>query len=113
MRRVSHPSWFVKREVYDRLGLYKPYSIAMDYDMMCRIKDEPYAYLNFTIAKFDNTGVSSVKYLDSLKQNIQVYESNFGYSLKCRIWQFRQKLLYKILQTSLGEKLFKLKEAMK
>lgn len=113
MRRVSHPSWFVKREVYDRLGLYKPYSIAMDYDMMCRIKDEPYAYLNFTIAKFDNTGVSSVKYLDSLKQNIQVYESNFGYSLKCRIWQFRQKLLYKVLQTSLGEKLFKLKAAIK
>lgn len=113
MRRVSHPSWFVKKGVYDRLGLYKPYTIAMDYDMMCRIKDEPYAYLDFTIAKFDNTGVSSVKYLDSLKQNIEVYESNFGYSLKCRIWQFRLKLLYKLLQTSFGKSLFKLKEAIK
>ena len=81
MRATSHPTWFVKKEVYDRLGLYKNYSIAMDYDMMCRIKEEPYAYINYTLIKFDNTGVSNSRYLDSLKQNIEVYESNFGLSL--------------------------------
>jgi len=109
MRATSHPTWFVKKEVYDRLGLYKNYSIAMDYDMMCRIKDEPYAYLNFTITKFDNTGVSTLKYIDSLKQNVMVYESNFGYSLKSRLWQFRLKLLHLFLQTRLGKKAFSLK----
>ncbi len=112
MRSISHPTWFVRKEVYNRVGLYHPYKIAMDYDMLCRIKDEPYAYLNFTTTYFDNTGISSVKYLDSLKENIVVYEKNFGYSLKCRVWQFRQKLLYKLLQTALGKWLFGLKKKL-
>ena len=109
MRAISHPTWFVKKEVYDRIGLYKNYSIAMDYDMMCRIKEEPYSYINNTIIKFDNTGVSTSRYLDSLKQNIEVYEFNFGYSLKSRLWQFRLKLLYLFLQTWLGNRVFRLK----
>jgi len=109
MRSISHPTWYVKKEVYDRLGIYNNYSIAMDYDMMCRIKNESYAYFNYTISKFDNTGVSTLKYLDSLKQNIEVYESNFGYSLKSRLWQFRLKLLHLFLKTRLGKKAFSLK----
>ena len=109
MRASSHPSWFVKKELYNRLGLYKNYSIAMDYDMMCRIKEEPYAYLNYTITKFDNTGVSTKKYLESLKQNVEVYESNFGYSLKSRVWQFRLSLLYHFLQTKFGKFIFTIK----
>jgi glycosyltransferase involved in cell wall biosynthesis len=109
MRSISHPTWFVKKEVYNRLGLYKNYKIAMDYDMMCRIKEEPYAYINYTIAKFDNSGVSSLHYVDSLQQNIEVYESNFGFSLKSRIWQFRLKLIHYFLQTSFGRKVYNLK----
>ncbi len=109
MRAISHPTWFVKKEVYNRIGLYKNYKIAMDYDMMCRIKEEPYTYINYTLIKFDNTGISSLSYLDSLKQNIEVYEANFGYSLKSRLWQFRQKLLHHFLQTRLGKKVFSLK----
>ncbi len=109
MRRVSHPSWFVKKEVYERLGLYKPFTIGMDYDFLCRIKDEPNAYLDAIITKFDNTGVSTVKYLESLKQNVEIFESNFGYSGKCRAWQFRLKMLYHILETSWGKALFKIK----
>lgn len=109
MRATSHPTWFVKKEVYERLGLYKNYSIAMDYDMMCRIKEEPYAYINYTLVKFDQSGVSNSRYLDSLKQNIEVYESNFGFSLKSRFWQFRLKLLYLFLQTWVGKKALSLK----
>ena len=109
MRAISHPTWFVKKEVYDRIGLYKNYSIAMDYDMMCRIKDEQYSYINYTLIKFDNTGVSNSNYIDSLKQNIEVYQSNFGYSLKSRLWQFRLKLFHQFLETSLGKKLYSFK----
>jgi glycosyltransferase involved in cell wall biosynthesis len=109
MRAISHPTWFVKKEVYERLGLYKNYSIAMDYDMMCRIKEEPYAYMNYTLIKFDQSGVSNSRYLDALKQNIEVYESNFGFSLKSRFWQFRLELLYLFLQTWLGKKVLSLK----
>jgi len=109
MRAISHPTWFVKKEVYERVGLYKNYSIAMDYDMMCRIKEEPYAYINYTMIKFDNTGISSSNYISSLKQNTEVYEANFGFSIKSRLWQFRLKLLHLFLQTWLGKKAFSLK----
>ena len=81
----------------------------MDYDMMCRIKDEQYAYINYTLIKFDNTGVSNSNYLDSLKQNIEVYQSNFGYSLKSRLWQFRLKLFHQFLQTNVGKKVYSFK----
>ena len=108
MRAISHPTWFVKKELYDRLGLYKNYSIAMDYDMMCRIKEELYAYINYTLVKFDNTGLSSANYIESLNQSIEVYESNFGYSLKCRLWQFRLKLFHQFLQTWFGKKVYSL-----
>jgi glycosyltransferase involved in cell wall biosynthesis len=109
MRATSHPTWFVKKEVYDRIGTYKNFSIAMDYDMMCRIKEESYAYINYTLVKFDNTGVSSSNYINSLKQNIEVYESNFGYSIQSRLWQFRLKLIHYFLQTWVGKQVFSLK----
>ncbi len=113
MRSVSHPTWFVKKEVYDRIGLFnEQYKIAMDYDLMCRIKDEPYYFLNLVITVFDDTGISSLQYLNSLHQNVQVYEANFGFSLKSRIWQYRLKLLYYLLNTQFGKLLFKFKNKL-
>ncbi|WP_026769769.1 glycosyltransferase [Asinibacterium sp. OR53] len=113
MRSVLHPTWFVKRQVYDRIGLYdKQYRIAMDYDMMCRIGAEPYAFIDITTTYFDNTGVSTIKYLDSLKENIKAYESHFGYSIKCRLWQFRLKMLHLLLRTGFGKALYSLKKAL-
>jgi GT2 family glycosyltransferase len=110
MRSVSHPTWFVRKEVYNRIGLFnEDYKIAMDYDLMCRIKDEPYLFLDQVITRFDDTGVSSVQYLKSLKQNIEVYESHFGFSILCRLWQFRQKLFYYFLETLIGKLIFKIK----
>lgn len=111
MRSISHPTWFVKKQVYDRIGLFKSeYKIAMDYDLMCRIADEPYAYINKPIAIFDETGVSNTQYLHSLKENRAVYESYFGFSPKLVAWQLRLKLLHHLLQTGLGKWLFSLKQ---
>lgn len=110
MRSVSHPTWFVKKQVYNRVGLYKSeYKIAMDYDMMCRLADEPYQYLDKLIAVFDDTGVSSVHYLKSLEENRKVYESYFGFSFLLLAWQFRLRVLHYLLQTSFGKFLFGLK----
>ena len=114
MRSVSHPTWFVKKTVYDRVGGYNSeYKIAMDYDMMCKIAKEPFCFIDKTIACFDDTGISSSQYLKSLKENIRVFEAHFGYSLKCRIWQFRLKLIYLLLQSSFGKQLFLLKKKMR
>ncbi len=113
MRSVSHPTWFVKKEVYSRIGLFSSeYKIAMDYDLMCRIADESYAYLNKVIVIFDDSGISSTKYLDSLKENRKVYESYFGFSWLLILWQIRLKLLHYLLQTSFGKWLFSLKKKL-
>ena len=113
MRSVAHPTWFVKKEVYNRVGLFRlDVKIGMDYDLMCRIKDEPYGYINETIALFDDTGISTTNYLDSLKENVLIYESYAGFSLPCRLWQFRLKLLHLLLETSLGKWLFLLKKKL-
>lgn len=113
MRSIAHPTWFVRKTVYNKVGGYNAtYKIAMDYDMLCRIKDETYAYLDYTTTYFDNTGISSVKYLDSLKENVIVYEKNFGYSFKCRAWQFRQRLLHYFLNTGFGKWMYAVKKKL-
>ena len=113
MRSVAHPTWFVKKEVYERVGLFNnDFKIAMDYDLMCRIANEPYGYINETIAIFDDSGISTKNYLQSLKDNIAIYEHYFGFSLKCRIWQLRLRILHWLLQTNFGKWLFKIKKAL-
>lgn len=113
MRSISHPTWFVKKEVYGRVGLFSSeYKIAMDYDMMCRIANEPYAYLDKLLIEFDDTGVSSTNYLSSLEENKKVYAAHFGHSLRSQLWQLRLKLLHHLLQTGVGKRLFKLKRKL-
>ncbi len=111
MRSISHPTWLVQKEVYERCGLYNiNYKIGMDYDMLCRIKSEPYAFYDGVITLFDDTGISSIQYLASLNENTVIYEKHFGYSFRCRLWQFRLKILYLLLQTPFGRWLFQLKK---
>ena len=113
MRSVSHPTWFVKREVYNRVGFFNDqYNIAMDYDLMCRIANEPYLYLNKLLVVFDDSGVSTNHYIQSLNENRKVYESYFGFSFGLSLWQIRLKILHYVLQTGLGKWLFGLKNKL-
>ncbi len=113
MRSVSHPTWFVKKGVYERNGLFDgQYKIAMDYDMMCRIAHEPYQYLDKLIVRFDDTGVSSANYLKSLEENKKVYTSHFGPSAKLAAWQLRLKILHHLLQTGFGRWLYGIKKRL-
>ena len=110
MRSVSHPTWFLKKELYQKLGNFsEDIKIAMDYDLMCRLKNEPYGFMDETIVKFDDGGVSTNQYLKSLKENVKVYESYFGFSIAARIWQFRLSLLFYLLQSSFGKFLYAIK----
>jgi glycosyltransferase involved in cell wall biosynthesis len=110
MRSVSHPTYFLRATVYERVGLFlEKHKIAMDYDLLCRLKGESYAYIDETLIRFDDKGISTTSYLKSLKENIKVYESHFGFSFRCRLWQFRLKVLYWILQSRFGKFLFKIK----
>lgn len=111
MRSVSHPTWFVKKAVYGRIGSFsEEYKIAMDYDLMCRIAGEPYAYVDKLLVIFDDTGISSANYLRSLEETKKVYQSHFGSSLLLDLWQLRLKTLHYLLQTRLGKWLFGIKK---
>ena len=110
MRSVSHPTWFLKKSVYERVGYFSlKYKIAMDYDLLCRLIDEPYLFIPKTLIRFDNKGISTANYLQSLKDNTIVYESHFGYSLKSRIWQFRQRMFFYLVESSFGKLLYRIK----
>lgn len=112
MRSVLHPTWFVRKEVYGRIGGFKDYRIAMDYDLMCRIADEPYHYIDKTITVFDDTGISSTAYLRALKETRTVYESYHGWSMPMALWQLRLKTLHHLLNTGLGKWLFRIKKKL-
>ena len=110
MRAVSHPTWFIKKELYQKVGSFSlNFKIAMDYDLLCRLKNEPYAYMDETIVRFDDGGISTNQYLKSLKENVKVYESYVGFSIAARIWQFRLSLLFYLLQSKFGKFLYAIK----
>lgn len=113
MRSVLHPSWWVHKQTYQKAGPYQSqYRIAMDYDMMCRLAKEPYAFYPFAMVRFDDAGISSQQYLQSLVENRKVYESYVGFSLPCMLWQLRLRSLHYLLQTRLGKLLFTWKKKM-
>jgi GT2 family glycosyltransferase len=111
MRSVSHPGWWVSKQAYSQAGPYNSsYKIAMDYDMMCRLVHTPYAFYPFASVRFDDTGISTRQYLNSLRENRAVYTSHFGHSVLLEIWQLRLRLLHYLLHTSFGKWLFQLKK---
>lgn len=110
MRSVSHPTWFLRKNIYDRVGLFSTeINIAMDYDLLCRIRNEKYFYFEKTIVRFDDKGLSTIRYLQSLDENNKIYESYFGFSFKSRIWKLRLKFIYYLMQTKFGKWLYAIK----
>jgi len=104
MRSVSHPSWFVRRTVYDQTGFFElKEKIAMDYDLLCRLSGYRYRFLPRVITWFDPAGTSNQHYLQSLQDTIRIYESYHSFSIRCRLWQGRLRLLYHLLQTRPGK----------
>jgi GT2 family glycosyltransferase len=113
MRGTLHPAMFVTKALYNKVGLFDTsLKIAMDYDFLLRIANEPFTYLNFAIVTFDPHGVSSNTYLASLKENKSCYQKHYGNSFKLNVWQLRLKLLHYILQSPIGSFLYKIKKGL-
>lgn len=79
----GHPTLFLKREVYEKYGLYDDsYKIAADYEFMIRFlkhKNNTLAYLPETIIRmyYGGTSTSSTgSYLVSLKEGHRALKSN-------------------------------------
>ena len=99
----GHPTLFLKREIYEKYGLYNPeYRIAADYEFMVRFlkdKENRLAYLPETIIRMYYGGASTSgtgSYLLSLKEGHKALKDNGvkGAALidvlrTCRVlWQF-------------------------
>jgi glycosyltransferase involved in cell wall biosynthesis len=72
---VPHPSLFIRKKVYDQIGLYNlNYKIAMDYELFIRIHEQQYKslYLDFEIAHFSLGGISDSHIGASHKENLKV-----------------------------------------
>ena len=114
MRSISHQTMFIKRKLHAKYGLYNSNEkIAMDYDFLCRIAEEPFAFLPLPLVTFAPAGTSSVNYLQSLREAKIVYERYNGKSISLTMWQLRLRLLYYLLNSPVGNFLYKIKTKLK
>jgi len=114
MRSVSHQTMFIKRRLHDQYGLYDTHlKIAMDYDFLCRIGNEPFVFIEQPLIRFVPDGISETEYLNSLKELKSVYERYYGFSLKLQVWQIRLKLLHYLIKSPVGKWLYKIKVMLK
>ena len=79
----GHPTLFLKREIYEKYGLYNPeYKIAADYEFMIRFlkdRENKLAYLPRTIIRMYYGGTSTCdtgSYLKSLKEGHRALKDN-------------------------------------
>jgi glycosyltransferase involved in cell wall biosynthesis len=110
MRSVCHQSMFVKKSLHSKYGLYDTAEkTGMDYDFLCRIADEQFAFLPVPLVIFEPLGISSSGYLLSLKNAKNIYQKYFGKSILLDIWQMRLRFLYHLLNSRAGRFLYKIK----
>jgi glycosyltransferase involved in cell wall biosynthesis len=114
MRGVFHPTMFVKKELYDRHGLFNTdLKMAMDYDFLCRIADEKNCFIDHALTVFDPTGISSTKYEEAMQEAYACYRKYYGSTVKQTFWGWRLSILHNLLGSGFGKFLYKLKVKLK
>ena len=114
MRSVCHQSMFVKKELHQQYGMYDvSEKIGMDYDFLCRIANEKFLFTDKVLVNFAPAGTSSTLYLQALKDAKRIYEKYYGKSIFLWLWQIRLKFLFHLLNSPLGNVLYKIKTRLK
>ncbi|MEO8821658.1 MAG: glycosyltransferase [Ginsengibacter sp.] len=111
MRSLSHQTMFVRKELYNKYGLYdNSFKIAMDFDFVARIRNEKFIFLDEILAVNVPGGISSEKYDLSLKEGSRVVKKYLGFSWKNKLWTLRLKTLKAIQNIPFfGKLLYKVK----
>jgi glycosyltransferase involved in cell wall biosynthesis len=113
MRGTLHPTMYIRRELYDKHGLYDiDVKMAMDYDFLCRIADEKFTFIDYPLATFDPTGVSSSNYVKAMKESYTQYRKYYGPSFKQTLWGWRLTIMHHLLESSFGKFLYRMKVKM-
>jgi len=107
---VPDPPGIIRKEVYKRIGYFdRTVRIALDYDLLCRLQNESFEFINALVTKFNTDGLSSSNYLAALKEYYQCYKRYFGYSFAQTVWYYRLSFLHQLLQTHLERYVNRLK----
>jgi glycosyltransferase involved in cell wall biosynthesis len=110
MRSLSHQSMFIRAALHTQYGLYDTtLRNAMDYDFVCRIAAEPLLFLEQPLVTFTPGGTTYTHYRRALAEVRKVYEKYFGFSFKLVLWQERLKFLDGVLNSPVGQLLYRLK----
>jgi glycosyltransferase involved in cell wall biosynthesis len=114
MRSLSHQTMYVRKELYDKYGLYdNSFKIAMDFDFVARIRNEKFLFVDEILAINVPGGISSEKYNLSLKEGSRVVKKYLGFSWKNKLWTLRLKTLKAIQNIPfLGKLLYRIKVAL-
>jgi hypothetical protein len=114
MRSTCHQTMYVRRELFDKHGLFDTsLKIAMDYDFLLRIRNEPFYFLRDPIVIFAPDGISTSHYLRSLEEGTKVYKRYFSNTVLHELWKLRLKGLYYLLVSPIGNKLYGIKTRLK
>ena len=101
-----HPTLFVKKEVYEKYGLYKiDYKIAADYEMFVRlllVNNLSFSYIHLPIVKMRAGGVSSGGIRRKIECNIEVLRAIRSNGLKANHLVLLKKYPIKIIEIIKG-----------
>jgi len=108
MRQVAHPTMFLRNEVYGRIGLF-PVDMrdAMDYDLLIRLRNEKFKYLDFPTAVFTPGGNSDVNWKRTYKEGMKIYQNHFGNDWRLQIGYLKQLLVHAVFGTFIGDSFLK------
>jgi glycosyltransferase involved in cell wall biosynthesis len=73
-----HQTLIVRKKVFDEIGLFRKFSIAMDYDFVVRMlkSGKKGKYFDYFSVAMDGQGVSATKEWDSIKQTFTSLKDN-------------------------------------
>jgi hypothetical protein len=99
---LPHPTMFVRKEVYDRIGLYRTdFKIASDYEWMLRalkVHQIKPKYMPNLMVNMRLGGVSNKSLLNVIRQNLEVLSAWKINGLKPSLLTIIKKLILKVKQ---------------
>ena len=97
-----HPSVYIRRELFDKLGLYKlGYDIAADYELLIRYLRKAgirTKYLNECVVRMRMGGKSTRGWRSNLKLNQEIVRGNMENGYFCCLPMLLPKYLFKIFE---------------
>lgn len=98
----AHPSFYVKRECYEKYGLYAlDYKIAADYDLLIRflyVNRISYRYLKMDFVTMRTGGVSTQGIQSRLRLNQEIVKACRKYDIYTNLWMLSLKYVYKVFE---------------